>query len=343
MGGSPSPTDASTDENELGEIAVASLESLHDDVIMILSDTFETTSLAAVAKTCWAMRAACADKLAGAREAYERCTALCSKVNKARIPLAREDAERRGIRMAQRVIMPDRDQEGGHEDELSADADGGLRWLGFLKSCHRPLRIDWSRTGLLPADLRLISCAMLRADGAGSYFRQRCEQLLLNDNPIGDLGASALAAALAECPLSQLELQNCRLGDAGLVEIAGALSSVTPDPEPLRQGHPDPRGVRRLRRLCLGVNPLGDAGVAALAAFLPLPNAMSLEVLQLGDTAVGDAGAAAIAHALEVGGAMPRGCQLWLASTRISQGGASLLMEASVRGPVERDRLRICW
>jgi hypothetical protein len=267
---------------------------------------------------------------------------LCAKINDARTPLEREEVDRRGLRTIQRVIVQTHGSgvDGLNKDDderIKPNRDGGLHWLAFLLSRGDALQIDWCRMSLNSTDARILSRAMVSSDTAGAYFRQCCTALLLSGNPIGDAGVDALAPALQQCRLERLELQNCRLGDAAAIVIATALSAAR-DREGAAAAHPPPRD-RRLRRLCLGSNPIGDEGCEGLAAFLSAPSAERLEVLQLGDTAVGDVGAAAIAHALEEAHAMPHAVQLWLAATRISPTGRARLMEASV----QRERLRICW
>ena len=120
------------------------------------------------------------------------------------------------------------------------------------------------------------------------------------------------------------------MGDEGVVALAHALSAVA-------DGHDGLRAETTMRRLCLGCNPIGDRGCAALTVALLTPPLSALAILQLGDTDVGDVGAGALADALGKG-AMAHGIQLWLASTRITHAGRGRIMMAAS----ERE-MRICW
>ena len=116
--------------------------------------------------------------------------------------------------------------------------------------------------------------------------------------PVGDAGASALAAALGQGTLPRLEslaLSGAAIGDAGLVALAPAL-----------------RRRPALRFLSLSRNPLGDEGLAALVAPPPPAGALpppagglkKLYELDLGHTQITDAGCATLAAALD-SGALP--------------------------------------
>jgi len=129
---------------------------------------------------------------------------------------------------------------------------------------------------------------------------------------VGDAGAAAIAAALdrgAVPRLKGLALMNAAIGDAGLAALAPALRR--------RPG---------LEKLCLGANPFGDKGLAALVAPPPpatgTPPAAAgalkkLRELDLEDTQVNDAGCAALAAALD-SGAMPALEKLELVHIRAS-------------------------
>jgi len=121
----------------------------------------------------------------------------------------------------------------------------------------------------------------------------------ISDTLVGDAGAAAIAAALDRGALPQLRsltLATAAIGDAGLVALAPALRR--------RPG---------LEYLCLGGNPLGDEGLAALLgapppAGTPPPRPAgaleNLEVLDLEDSQITDAGYATLAVAL-YRGALP--------------------------------------
>ena len=115
---------------------------------------------------------------------------------------------------------------------------------------------------------------------------------------VGDAGASALAAALDRGALPRLEvlwLGYNAISDAALVALAPAL-----------------RRLPALRSLCLGDNPFGDEGLAALVAPpppagtppLPAGGLKKLELLELRPTQVTDAGCATLVAALD-SGALP--------------------------------------
>ena len=76
--------------------------------------------------------------------------------------------------------------------------------------------------------------------------------LSLDSMHVGDAGASGIAAALDRGTLPRLKglaLVNAAIGDAGLAALAPAL-----------------RRRPALKHLCLGANPFGDEGLAALVA-----------------------------------------------------------------------------
>jgi hypothetical protein len=112
---------------------------------------------------------------------------------------------------------------------------------------------------------------------------------------VGDAGASALAAALDRGALPRLELlalSNAAIGDAALAALAPAL-----------------RRRPALTNLCLGGNPFGDEGLAALVA-PPPPAGMpprpagglkKLEWLDLRYTQIADAGCATLVASLDRG------------------------------------------
>ena len=100
--------------------------------------------------------------------------------------------------------------------------------------------------------------------------------------PIGDMGACALAAALqampAPLPFTQVHLHNSKLSAAGLCPIMQALSCRCPE----------------LKVISVRNNPLGDAGILAVAEHFP----PSVRILFAGVSECGDEGMTALAAAL---------------------------------------------
>ncbi|MBX9702595.1 MAG: leucine-rich repeat domain-containing protein [Silvanigrellaceae bacterium] len=102
----------------------------------------------------------------------------------------------------------------------------------------------------------------------------------LSINQIGDAGAQALAAAIANrTNLTHLDLYQNQIGDAGAQALADALANHT-----------------NLTRLDLSKNQIGDAGAQALAD--ALANHTKLTHLNLNFNPIGDAGAQALADSL---------------------------------------------
>ena len=141
--------------------------------------------------------------------------------------------------------------------------------------------------------------------------------------PVGDAGASALAAALGRGALPRLKylyLTSTAIGDAGLLALAPAL-----------------RRRPALEYLDLMGNPFGDEGLAALLAPLPPPPAgapppptgvlKKLKRLNLGGTQITDAGCAALAAALD-GGALLALEQLYLDGIPASAAAQAAVYEA---------------
>ncbi len=171
--------------------------------------------------------------------------------------------------------------------------------------------------------------------------------LSLSDEDLTAADVAALAAAPGWAGLVELELSRCRLGDDGAELVARAappgLVRLVVDGNGI-----GPRGARALarlrglRELHLSGNPLGDGGLAELAAGLP-----DLRILHLAEAQVGPTGAAALAHAAftpalveldlgdnplgERGGAalpaLPGLCALTLAGTQIADAFVTLVAE----------------
>jgi hypothetical protein len=143
------------------------------------------------------------------------------------------------------------------------------------------------------------------AAGLGAGALPAVTWLSIYDAHMGDAGASALAAALVKGALPRLKtlvLYNTAIGDAGLVALAPALP-----------------GRPALERLDLEGNPIGDEGLAALAAPPPPAGApptttgglAKLKKLDLYHTQITDAGCATLAAALD-SGALPALEKLYL-------------------------------
>jgi len=145
---------------------------------------------------------------------------------------------------------------------------------------------------------------------------------------VGDAGASALAAALDQGALLQLNilaLCDADIGDAGLAALAPAL-----------RRHP------ALQALWLNGNPFGDEGLAALVAPpppagtppLPTGGLKKLKLLSLDYTQVTDAGCAALAAALD-SGALPALVTLTLDDIPASAAAIDAVREALERSRAE--------
>ena len=152
------------------------------------------------------------------------------------------------------------------------------------------------------------------------------------DMPVGDAGASALAAALGRGALPRLERlslsgvsggasNDTDIGDAGLVALAPAL-----------------RRLPALEFLGLTGNSFGDEGLAALVAPPPPAGALpppkggltKLKTLNLRSTQITDAGCAALAAALD-SGALPALKNINLDGTLASAAAQAAVQEALKR------------
>ena len=157
--------------------------------------------------------------------------------------------------------------------------------------------------------------------GLGAGALPALTRLTLIGVPVGDAGASALAAVLTRGALPRLKtlnLVNASIGDAGLVALAPAL-----------------RRRPALERLFLNHNPLGDEGLAALVAPPPagaLPPSTGglakLKLLNLTQTQITDAGCATLVAALE-SGALPALETLHLFGIPASVAAKAALREAA--------------
>lgn len=118
--------------------------------------------------------------------------------------------------------------------------------------------------------------ACCRRQSAGA----KLGELSLARTPIGNKGATALAAVLAEMPtLRQLDLCECGIADAGAACMHAVLGACP-----------------RLEVLDMSWNLLGGAACAALVAVLPA--AESLRTLRLGHAGISDTDGSLVCHAL---------------------------------------------
>ncbi len=136
------------------------------------------------------------------------------------------------------------------------------------------------------------------------------EELILDGNAIGEVGAQALAAAFKSTRhLLKIGLtDNAYISDAGCTALAAAL-----------------RFLPRLEELHLAYNRISDAGVKALAD--ALPSVPGLLVLDLESNVVTAAGMTFLSAALQAS-AVPRLRQLRLGHNRIGDSGAVSLARA---------------
>jgi hypothetical protein len=96
--------------------------------------------------------------------------------------------------------------------------------------------------------------------------------------------------------------------------------------EALRAAHAG-GGLRKLERLFIVANKMGDGAAAALAALLEEGAMPNLEVLSLMSNQISDAGVAALASALR-GGALPSCTYIHLGDNQISDAGVAALASA---------------
>uniref|UniRef100_A0A6V1VGB7 Uncharacterized protein n=1 Tax=Heterosigma akashiwo TaxID=2829 RepID=A0A6V1VGB7_HETAK len=156
-------------------------------------------------------------------------------------------------------------------------------------------RLDLGSKYLLPCEvapfLDLLASELARQNVVGEGLEVRLLRLSFGTNPIGPHGAKALRKAAA-ClpPLGKLGLHQCGLGNAGALELAGALEEARPQGGAL--------GLH-LEMLDIGWNSLGtveECGFALLAQ--ALPSCPSLTWLSLCNNSLGDQAGLALAKAL---------------------------------------------
>ena len=163
------------------------------------------------------------------RADYEEATALCLKVGMRDCKELREATEVEWV-----------------EKGLSAADLATLAKLGSVLPALKDLALDEPSGSAGPDGVQRL------AEGLVAGALPAVTFLSSQRMHVGDAGASALAAALDRGALPRLEvlgLGNAAIGDAALVALAPAL-----------------RRRPALKSLCLGGNPFGDEGLAALVA-----------------------------------------------------------------------------
>ena len=343
--------------------AMTPLLALSPDLLGILAERLSLTStdsLLAAHATCHTLHQALGPAVREAHAVFDQVCSFCAKVNGPGTFSAAE-AEALGLGALPRLLPPGvihpaprLAPESKSHRQTHGGVLGGVDWQAYVQSAQayvqnddEPILIidqctlsqpdghflDWCRRSFDASDMAcFVRSVEIAMSGRGRPVCTAIMSIALSFNPIGDVGVTLLATMLKDLPcLHRLELQDCRIGDAGVSALARCLTSWQPDEG--RASGP------YLRRLCLGSNPIADAGCEELARTLSWPQLSCLAVLQLGDTVVGDLGACALASALENGG-MLWGKQLWLAATRISSVGRNRLNAAAV---MHTPKMRICW
>lgn len=164
---------------------------------------------------------------------------------------------------------------------------GGRAAAELIASARSLRTLDLVQTGLDPDGATELADALLAAAGNG----RRIERLFAGGNPLGAAGARALAAVVADGGLGELYVSAARLGDAGALELAGALDRA-------------PYG--RLTRLAVASNGIGPAAAARLVTaaagagvtLLDLGRVRAAAVLAAGDNRIDLAAADTIGRAL---------------------------------------------
>ncbi|WP_260327662.1 ribonuclease inhibitor [Streptomyces sp. Ag109_O5-1] len=165
---------------------------------------------------------------------------------------------------------------------------GGGRAAAELIESARSLRtLDLVQTGLDPAGAAVLADALLAAAGNG----RRIERLFAGGNPLGEAGARALAAVVAQGAVDELYVSAARLGDEGALLLADALDRAP-------YGH-----LARLSVASNGIGPSAAARLVTAAAsagvtLLDLGRVRAAAVLAAPDNRVDLAAADAIGRAL---------------------------------------------
>ena len=163
------------------------------------------------------------------RTDYKEATALCLKVGM---------RDCRELREATEVVW--------HDTGLSAADLATLAKLGAVLPALKYLYLVERSGSAGPDGVQRL------AEGLVAGALPAVTFLVISSMHVGDAGASALAAALDRGALPRLEdlaLGDAAVGDAALAALAPAL-----------------RRRPALKHLCLGGNPFGDEGLAALVA-----------------------------------------------------------------------------
>jgi len=240
------------------------------------------------------------------RADYEEATALCLKLCRANMGML----SCRELREATRIHW--------WTKVLSAADLATLAKLGSVLPALEKLWLDKSSDSAGPDGVQRL------AEGLVAGSLPALTYLDIDRMHVDEAGAAALADALDRGALPRLEflvLIDAEIGDAALAALAPAL-----------------RRRPALKRLCLGGNPLGDEGLAALvapppAAGTPPPPAgalKNLELLHLRHTEVSDAGCATLVAALD-SGALPALEELVLDNTCASDAAIDAASEALAR------------
>ena len=124
-------------------------------------------------------------------------------------------------------------------------AAGGDAAAALVESAASLRTLDLVQTGLTPEGLAALSAALIAAAGAG----RRIERLYAGGNPVGSVGAPAIAPAIGAGAVGELYLSAAGLGDHGALVLAEALGQA-------------PYGS--LRRLSVASNGIGPQAVARL-------------------------------------------------------------------------------
>ncbi|MFJ1805811.1 MULTISPECIES: ribonuclease inhibitor [unclassified Streptomyces] len=167
---------------------------------------------------------------------------------------------------------------------------GGRAAAELIESARRLRTLDLVQTGLDAAGVTVLADALLAAAGNG----RRVERLFAGGNPLGEVGAEALAAVIAAGAIDELYVSAARLGDAGALLLADALERA-------------PYG--RLTRLSVASNGVGPSaaarlvGAAAVAGvtLLDLGRVRAAAVLGAADNRLDAAAAETIGRALSAG------------------------------------------
>lgn len=205
---------------------------------------------------------------------------------------------------------------------------GGGRAAAELVESARSLRtLDLVQTGLDADGAAVLADALLVAADGG----RRIERLFVGGNPLGEAGARALAAAVAQGAVDELYVSAARLGDAGALLLADALDRA-------------PYG--RLARLAAASNGIGPSAAARLVTasasagvtLLDLGRVRAAAVLAAPDNRLDLAAADTIGQALA--GAGHRLSHLVLTHTGMRSREAHRLLDHAARaGTATRYRL----